>query len=186
MRNTSDLDQALTSEALKSIKKIIRAKFTIPCEKYGVDIEDFYQNIFTIAYKRGTFDSKKSSAITYFYWLARTELSHIKEANVRRPVYGIPIYDEAGKIAISLEDNSPSIHPEKMHLDNAERETLQERLAEYFEISIYNIKRLLDAEPKDIVQTAKRISADEGFDQKEAECFMTKIKKARTAGGFKR
>jgi len=186
MRSTQDLQDTLDASMIRSINKIISAKFAIPLSKYGIEVEDFISNLYVLAYKRGTFDKNKAKVSTYFYWLARTEMSHIKESKKIVWAYGTPILNEDGKEQIFIEDTSIAVNPLVSMEVAEERTEAIERLAAHFGCSTESIHYLLSVEPKEVMNAAKTIVSFEAFDLLESKIFLAKIKEARSLGGFAR
>jgi hypothetical protein len=184
MKNNKDLDETLDTAMISSINRMITSKFRIPLEKYGVEVEDFISQLYVIAYKRGTYDKTKAKVSTYFYWLARTEMSHIKDSKKIKVIYGTPILDENGLEQIHIEDGATWIHPEKCINIHEEAITARKILAEYFFCEVSDIIDLLDTEPKYVIQTAKAIAIKRGFDEEETETFLSKVKMAKSSGGW--
>jgi hypothetical protein len=186
MRNTQDLQDTLDASMIKSINRMISAKFAIPLSKYGIEIEDFISNLYVLAYKRGTFDKTKAKVSTYFYWMARTEMSHVRDSKKILWAYGTPILNEDGKEQVFIEDTSPNVNP-LLALEMAqERSEAIDRLAEHFSCSKESIVYLLSADPKEVMHAAKTIISVEAFDLVESKTFLAKIKEARSLGGFAR
>lgn len=186
MKNTQDLKDTLDYAMIRSINKMISAKFEIPLSKYGIEVHDFISNLYVLAYKRGTYDKNKAKVSTYFYWLARTEMSHIKDSKKIKWAYGTPILDENGFEQIFIEDTSVAVNPHlALELDE-ERDKKLQKLADHFCCSLKSIETLLEAEPKEVMPVAKTITVTEGFSADEAKAFMAKIKTARSLGGFAR
>jgi hypothetical protein len=186
MRNIQDLKDTLDHSMIRSINKMISAKFEIPLSKYGIEVHDFISNLYVLAYKRGTYDKTKAKVSTYFYWLARTEMSHIKDSKKIKWAYGKPIFDENGFEQIFIEDTTVAVNPQKSLELNEERDEKFQKLADHFCCSLKSIQTLLEAEPKEVMPVAKTITITEGFDVDKAKAFMAKIKTARSLGGFAR
>ena len=186
MRNIQDLKDTLDHSMIRSINKMISAKFEIPLSKYGIEVHDFISNLYVLAYKRGTYDKTKAKVSTYFYWLARTEMSHIKDSKKIKWAYGKPIFDENGFEQIFIEDTTVAVNPQKSLELNEERDEKRQKLADHFCCSLKSIQTLLEAEPKEVMPVAKTITITEGFDVDKAKAFMAKIKTARSLGGFAR
>lgn len=193
MKNTTDLSKALDSKAMISIGKMLRNKFTIPCEVYGVDVEDFIQEVFAVAYKRANYDASKSSVITYVFWIARTEMSHIKDGYERKARNGETVYfdhdadqDRHEDFDAALIDHSNWSNPLQALIAREEYIEALDKLSEHFDCTMASVERLLNCEPKDILCLAKQIVVDELMDDAEAAAFLRKVRQARTNGGFRR
>lgn len=186
MRNIQDLQDTLDQKMIKSINRMISAKFAIPLSKYGIEVEDFISNLYVLAYKRGSFDKTKAKVSTYFYWMARTEMSHIRDSKKIVWAYGTPILNEEGREQIFIQDISLTANPlmameaEEVAFDNLKT------LAKHFSCSTESIKILLNAEPKEVMNVAKVVSIREAFEPTAAKTFLTKVKEARSLGGFAR
>jgi hypothetical protein len=186
MKNTQDLKDTLDHAMIRSINRMISSKFSIPLSKYGIEVEDFISNLYVLAYKRGTFDKSKAKVSTYFYWMARTEMSHIRDSKKIVWAYGTPIINEAGQEQIFIEDTSLRANPlAAMEAVDTSKDTFK-LLAEHFGCSVNSINMLLSAEPKEVMNAAKEVIHFEAFNAEEAKAFLAKVKTARSLGGFAR
>jgi hypothetical protein len=184
MKNTTNLDDTLTKEMIRSINKMITSKFSIPLQKYGIEVEDFISNLYVLAYKRGTYDKTKAKVSTYFFWLARTEMSHIRDSKKIKWMFGTPILNEEGSEQIFIEDTNILHNPLLALEEEDTKNNTIETLANHFSCSKESIFKLLDADPKEVMQVSKIICSDERWDATSSKMFMSKVKQARSAGGF--
>jgi len=187
-----DFVNSLDTKTYYNISATLRKNFEFPCSLYGVEIEDFIQSVFTTANHRGKYDASRSSLMTYVFWIARSEMSHIKESADRKAKYGQTIYfedytdDHGDTDDVNLFSMDHSLWANPLDTLIAQEEYIEalDRLSEHFDCTMASVERLLQAERKELISVAKAIAVEELMTMEEAQDFICKVRSAKANGGF--
>jgi len=146
----------ITKEDIDSISKSIRARFSYPCKIYNIDVEDLIQDVFDTAIRRGSYDSRKSSPVTYHFWIARSVFSHKKQQIEKRASQA---KEESFDYAVQTVGSDETIYsPEASHILAENRLEARRKLSSL--LNITEEETLLIASGYDIKEVLKYYSEE--------------------------